>query len=64
MAEASTYPKFAAGPVGKQIHSIYRDRLETFIAPGQYESKNLLSYGLPLSSNQFGNSKWLTRRYI
>lgn len=54
MSEASTYPKFAAGPVGKQIHSIYRDRLETFIAPGQYESQNLRSYRLPLSSDRFG----------
>jgi alpha-mannosidase len=56
MVAASTYPKFAAGPVGKQIHSIYRDRLETFIAPGQYESKNLLSYELPLSSIHYDNN--------
>jgi alpha-mannosidase len=44
VAEVSTYPKLSAGPVGKQVQSIYRDRLATFIAPGQYESKNLLSY--------------------
>ncbi|OJJ44484.1 hypothetical protein ASPZODRAFT_27716 [Penicilliopsis zonata CBS 506.65] len=37
------YPRFAARPVGKVIHSIYRDRLETFIQPGQYEKQNLLS---------------------
>ncbi|OGE50959.1 hypothetical protein PENARI_c015G12492 [Penicillium arizonense] len=43
MSQDSNYPRFSARPVGKQIHSIYRDRLETFIQPGQYETQNLLS---------------------
>ncbi|KAF7122120.1 hypothetical protein CNMCM5793_000076 [Aspergillus hiratsukae] len=43
MAQDSNYPRFSARPVGKLVHSIYRDRLETFIQPGQYERQNLLS---------------------
>jgi alpha-mannosidase len=30
------YPKLAAGPVGKQIHSIYQGRLKQFVDGGQY----------------------------
>ncbi|SLM37789.1 alpha-mannosidase [Lasallia pustulata] len=33
----------SAGPVGKQIQSIYRDRLGQFTGGGQYESQNLLA---------------------
>jgi alpha-mannosidase len=43
MAQDTNYPRFSARPVGKQVRSIYRDRLETFIQPGQYEGQNLLS---------------------
>ena len=42
----SSYPKMAAGPVGQQIHSIYKDRLGQFTSGGQYESQNLLGYVL------------------
>ncbi|KAF2085625.1 glycoside hydrolase family 38 protein [Saccharata proteae CBS 121410] len=37
------YPKLASGPVGKQIHKIYLDRLRQFTSSGQYESKGLRS---------------------
>ncbi|KAI9711381.1 MAG: Glycoside hydrolase, 38 vacuolar alpha mannosidase [Chrysothrix sp. TS-e1954] len=40
---SSDYPKLAAGPVGKQIHNIYKDRLQMFTSSGQYESQSLLS---------------------
>jgi len=33
---ASSYPKMAAGPVGKKIHSIYTRRLSQFMDNGQY----------------------------
>ncbi|KAL1651186.1 Glycoside hydrolase, 38 vacuolar alpha mannosidase [Diplodia intermedia] len=42
MAPSKEYPKLAAGPVGKQIHKIYLDRLRQFTSGGQYESKGLL----------------------
>ena len=41
---ASTYPKLAAGPVGKQIHSIYQERLRMFTSHGQYADSSLLAY--------------------
>ncbi|KAL8835962.1 MAG: hypothetical protein Q9170_003119 [Blastenia crenularia] len=34
-------PKLAAGPVGQQIHSIYKSRLAQFTGNGQYSSQNL-----------------------
>ena len=37
----ATFPKLAAGPVGQQIHSIYKGRLGTFTETGQYASQNL-----------------------
>ncbi|KAJ6064358.1 hypothetical protein N7499_013038 [Penicillium canescens] len=43
MAQGSNYPRFSERPVGKHIDSIYRDRLETFVQPGQYETQNILS---------------------
>ncbi|KAF2146780.1 glycoside hydrolase family 38 protein [Aplosporella prunicola CBS 121167] len=43
MASSTEYPKLAARPVGKQIHSIYLDRLRQFTSGGQYASKGLLS---------------------
>ncbi|KAB8606269.1 hypothetical protein FH972_025898 [Carpinus fangiana] len=35
------YPKLTAKPVGKQIHSIYRDRLRQFTGEGQYKAQGL-----------------------
>ena len=40
---ASSYPKLAAGPVGQQIHNIYRERLGQFTSGGQYAGQNLLA---------------------
>ncbi|KAL8690722.1 MAG: hypothetical protein Q9224_004340 [Gallowayella concinna] len=37
----TSLPKLAAGPVGQQIHSIYRGRLGQFAGNGQYSSQNL-----------------------
>ncbi|KAL8912339.1 MAG: hypothetical protein Q9171_002626 [Xanthocarpia ochracea] len=37
----SSLPKLAAGPVGQQIHSIYKGRLAQFASNGQYSSQNL-----------------------
>ncbi|KAL9009128.1 MAG: hypothetical protein Q9173_005817 [Seirophora scorigena] len=34
-------PKIAAGPVGQQIHSIYKGRLGQFASNGEYSSQNL-----------------------
>lgn len=42
MATSKSYPKLAAGPVGKQIHSIYQDRLRMFTSDGQYREQGLL----------------------
>lgn len=39
----SSYPRLAKEPVGKQIESIYTDRLRQFTSGGQYEKQNLLS---------------------
>lgn len=48
----SSFPKLAAGPVGQQIHNIYKDRLSRFTDHGQFESQNLQAYAL-LSVVQF-----------
>ncbi|KAL9113479.1 MAG: hypothetical protein Q9227_002520 [Pyrenula ochraceoflavens] len=42
-AMASTYPKLAVRPVGKQIESIFTERLRQFMSTGQYEGQNLQS---------------------
>jgi alpha-mannosidase len=42
MVVASEYPKLAAGPVGKQIHRIYQDRLRQFTDDGQYREQGLI----------------------
>ncbi|KAK3208721.1 hypothetical protein GRF29_77g1744205 [Pseudopithomyces chartarum] len=39
---SSDYPKLAAGPVGKQIDRIYRDRMDQFTDGGQYYWQGLL----------------------
>lgn len=41
---SSHYPTLAAGPVGKQIDRIYRDRLDQFTDGGQYYWQGLLPY--------------------
>jgi alpha-mannosidase len=42
MALSSSYPKLAAGPVGKQIHSIYQSRLNQFMDGGQYREQGII----------------------
>ncbi|KAG9552992.1 putative alpha-mannosidase I, partial [Aureobasidium melanogenum] len=42
MASASSYPRMAAKPVGKQIHNLYTDRLRQFTDNGQYRNQGLL----------------------
>ncbi|KAL8762130.1 MAG: hypothetical protein Q9184_001815 [Pyrenodesmia sp. 2 TL-2023] len=37
----TSLPKLAAGPVGQQIHSIYKGRLGQFTSHGEYSSHNL-----------------------
>jgi alpha-mannosidase len=37
----SAYPKLAAGPVGKQITSIYQGRLRQFMDQGQYKAQGI-----------------------
>ncbi|KAF1835446.1 alpha-mannosidase-like protein [Decorospora gaudefroyi] len=41
-AATDYYPKLAAGPVGKQIHSIYQSRLRQFVDGGQYREQSLI----------------------
>jgi alpha-mannosidase len=43
---ASEYPQLVKRPKGKQIHSIYADRLRQFTDGGQYYQDGLLSYCL------------------
>ncbi|KAL9602170.1 MAG: hypothetical protein Q9219_002034 [cf. Caloplaca sp. 3 TL-2023] len=38
---STSLPKLASGPVGQQIHSIYKERLRQFTSNGQYSSQNL-----------------------
>lgn len=45
-ASAPSYPKLAAGPVGKKIHRIYTDRLRMFLNDGQYYKESLLAYAI------------------
>ncbi|KAI7495464.1 putative alpha-mannosidase I [Hortaea werneckii] len=40
---SAKYPQHASGPVGKQIHHIYRDRLKQFTSNGQYKEQSLMS---------------------
>lgn len=44
MSVSKDYPQLAAGPVGKQIHSIYQSRLRQFTDGGQYREQGLLPY--------------------
>jgi len=38
-----SYPRLAAGPVGKKIHNIYTNRLRMFTDNGQYYDDGLLA---------------------
>ncbi|RYP56547.1 hypothetical protein DL771_011866 [Monosporascus sp. 5C6A] len=40
---SSKYPTQAPGPKGKRISKIYKDRIEQFYRPGQWEKQNLLA---------------------
>lgn len=42
MPVSKDYPQLAAGPVGKQIHRIYQDRLRQFVDGGQYREQGLI----------------------
>jgi alpha-mannosidase len=42
-AATSSYPAQAPGPVGKRISKIYKERIEQFYRPGQYEGQNLVA---------------------
>ncbi|KAH7372273.1 alpha-mannosidase-like protein [Pyrenochaeta sp. MPI-SDFR-AT-0127] len=42
MSVSKDYPLLAAGPVGKQIHRIYQDRLRQFVDGGQYREQGLI----------------------
>jgi hypothetical protein len=39
----SQYPVLSAKPVGQRISRIYKERIDSFSAGGQYQSKNLRS---------------------
>ncbi|PSN59654.1 alpha-mannosidase-like protein [Corynespora cassiicola Philippines] len=43
MPVSTDYPRHAEGPVGKQIHRIYQDRLRQFVDGGQYREQGLLA---------------------
>ena len=45
----SRFPRYSAGPVGQQIHSIYKGRLGIFQDGGQYEKQNLQALVLEYS---------------
>ncbi|CAI6332148.1 unnamed protein product [Periconia digitata] len=53
---AQGYPKLAAGPVGKQIESIYRDRLRQFTDGGQYREQGLIA---KLDEGRASGSDWV-----
>lgn len=40
----SSIPRYSIGPVGQQIHSIYKSRLGQFTSNGQYKPGNLMGY--------------------
>ena len=43
-AVQTSIPRYSAGPVGQQIHSIYKGRLGQFTSNGQYKSGGLMGY--------------------
>ncbi|KAK7969840.1 alpha-mannosidase [Apiospora saccharicola] len=42
-ASVANYPMQAAGPVGKRISNIYKERITQFYSTGQWEKQNLLA---------------------
>jgi alpha-mannosidase len=56
MALRSHYPQLAAGPVGKQINHIYRDRMRQFMDGGQYKEQGILG---KLHEARVGGSDWV-----
>ncbi|KAF1959250.1 alpha-mannosidase-like protein [Byssothecium circinans] len=56
MPVSTNYPKLAAGPVGKQIDGIYRDRLRQFTDGGQYREQGLLA---KLEEGRASGSDWV-----
>ncbi|KAF2681971.1 glycoside hydrolase family 38 protein [Lentithecium fluviatile CBS 122367] len=56
MPVSTDYPKLAAGPVGKQIHSIYQSRLRQFTDGGQYREQGLLG---KLNEATVSGSDWI-----
>ncbi|OAK93569.1 hypothetical protein IQ06DRAFT_287993 [Phaeosphaeriaceae sp. SRC1lsM3a] len=56
MVVASDYPKLAAGPVGKQIHHIYQDRLRQFMDGGQYREQGIVG---KLAEARASGSEWV-----
>jgi alpha-mannosidase len=56
MPTSHDYPQLAAGPVGKQIHRIYQDRLRQFIDGGQYRQQGLLG---KLDEARVSGSEWV-----
>lgn len=55
MLPSTAYPKLAAGPVGKQIESIYQSRLRQFTDGGQYREQGLLAYACRASRGRHGH---------
>lgn len=53
---AQGYPQLAEGPVGKQIDSIYRDRLRQFTDGGQYRDQGLVA---KLDEGRASGSDWV-----
>ncbi|KAF2831734.1 hypothetical protein CC86DRAFT_452695 [Ophiobolus disseminans] len=56
IAHSATYPKLAAGPVGKQIHRIYQDRLRQFTDSGQYREQGIVG---KLHEARASGSEWV-----
>ncbi|KAF2634934.1 alpha-mannosidase-like protein [Massarina eburnea CBS 473.64] len=56
MPVSTDYPQLAAGPVGKQIEGIYRDRLRQFVDDGQYREQGLLG---KLDEGRASGSDWV-----
>ncbi|OAL44140.1 hypothetical protein IQ07DRAFT_578979 [Pyrenochaeta sp. DS3sAY3a] len=56
MPVSKDYPTLAAGPVGKQIHRIYQDRLRQFVDGGQYREQGLIG---KLHEARASGSEWI-----
>lgn len=58
----SSIPRYSTGPVGQQIHSIYKSRLGQFTSDGQYKSGNLMGYVWSTDSFRSFETESLTLR--